>query len=1036
MRKLEKLGTWSRTFLLLSVLCFFAVLAQAQTVKGVVKDQNGDAVIGATVKVLGSRGGTVTDSKGQYSIEAPSGSILSVSYIGYLTKQIRLRGENTVDIVLMEDNTTLKDIVVIGYGTQRKESVTGSVANVSAEKLMENPSSNITQALQNRIAGVDMQQTNSQPGAEMRIRIRGQRSLTASNDPLIVLDGIPFLGQLSDINPSDIKSLDILKDASATAIYGSRGANGVIMVTTNKGSLDTPAKVTYNGYVNFKTLFNKFPMMEGEKYVQMRKLAGKYTNGLDERDDVNTDWQDLFFENGVSHSHDITVSGGTQSGTYSFGGSYNHDEGVIPTQKFDRFTLRANIEQKIGNFVRVGLSSTNTYNTKEGTQLGVYNALNMSPITDPYNADGSLKRVVHLGSDDIFVLTKDVIKANEEQWRQDTNTLATYNSLFGEIECPWLQGLKYRVNLGLNYRGTQIGGFTGKGFNSVNEKELSSASMENQTYKNYAVENVLSFDRTFNDKHQLNLVGMFSAEQTRYTQTHMSGRNVPDYFQYYNIGAATQDVTVNPDWNKYWQAGLLSWMGRVMYSYDNRYMISAAVRADASSRLASGHQWHTYPALSLGWNIAREKFMENLNWIDNLKIRVGYGQTANQAIDAYTTLGSLGTTKYNFGPTGYATGYYPNALANKELGWEYSETYNYGLDFSFFNGRLSGTLEYYTMQTKDVLNKVNLPSTGGVSSYTANIGKTENKGFEASLNGIILDKKNGWTWEAGVNISLNRNKLVKLASGEGGRDEGNGWFEGYPIDVLYDYEKVGLWNTDDPDWQYFEIMEPGGNEGMIKVNGGRYTEAEQKAGTIPEGKNVGDPRAVGPQDRQIISLEPDFVGGFNTRIAYKNIDLNIIGAFQCGGKLISTLYGGSGYLNLLTGRRGNVDVDYWTPENKGAEFPRPGGIQSGDNQKYASTLGLFDGGYLKIRNITLGYNFSGEWMKKVGISTLRLYAAVQNPFIISSSYYSMSGLDPEPNSLSNQGQFHATQIGGHALPVVGTNAPCTRNYLIGLNLSF
>ena len=1036
MRKLEKLGTWSRTFLLLSVLCFFAVLAQAQTVKGVVKDQNGDAVIGATVKVLGSRGGTVTDSKGQYSIEAPSGSILSVSYIGYLTKQIRLRGENTVDIVLMEDNTTLKDIVVIGYGTQRKESVTGSVANVSAEKLMENPSSNITQALQNRIAGVDMQQTNSQPGAEMRIRIRGQRSLTASNDPLIVLDGIPFLGQLSDINPSDIKSLDILKDASATAIYGSRGANGVIMVTTNKGSLDTPAKVTYNGYVNFKTLFNKFPMMEGEKYVQMRKLAGKYTNGLDERDDVNTDWQDLFFENGVSHSHDITVSGGTQSGTYSFGGSYNHDEGVIPTQKFDRFTLRANIEQKIGNFVRVGLSSTNTYNTKEGTQLGVYNALNMSPITDPYNADGSLKRVVHLGSDDIFVLTKDVIKANEEQWRQDTNTLATYNSLFGEIECPWLQGLKYRVNLGLNYRGTQIGGFTGKGFNSVNEKELSSASMQNQTYKNYAVENVLSFDRTFNDKHQLNLVGMFSAEQTRYTQTHMSGRNVPDYFQYYNIGAATQDVTVNPDWNKYWQAGLLSWMGRVMYSYDNRYMISAAVRADASSRLASGHQWHTYPALSLGWNIAREKFMENLNWIDNLKIRVGYGQTANQAIDAYTTLGSLGTTKYNFGPTGYATGYYPNALANKELGWEYSETYNYGLDFSFFNGRLSGTLEYYTMQTKDVLNKVNLPSTGGVSSYTANIGKTENKGFEASLNGIILDKKNGWTWEAGVNISLNRNKLVKLASGEGGRDEGNGWFEGYPIDVLYDYEKVGLWNTDDPDWQYFEIMEPGGNEGMIKVNGGRYTEAEQKAGTIPEGKNVGDPRAVGPQDRQIISLEPDFVGGFNTRIAYKNIDLNIIGAFQCGGKLISTLYGGSGYLNLLTGRRGNVDVDYWTPENKGAEFPKPGGIQSGDNQKYASTLGIFDGGYLKIRNITLGYNFSGEWMKNVGISSLRLYAAVQNPFVISSSYHSMSGLDPEPNSISDQGQFHATKIGGHALPVVGTNAPCTRNYLIGLNLSF
>ncbi len=997
-----------------------------KVVRGVVSDSQGP-LVGATVMEKGTSNGTVTDFDGNYKLTVSNpDAILVVKYVGYLPEELGVSDMSVVNFKLQEDGHNLNEVVVIGYGTQRREAVTGSVANVSAEKLMENPSSNITQALQNRIAGVDMQQTNSQPGAEMRIRIRGQRSLTASNDPLIVLDGIPFVGSLSDINPSDIKSLDILKDASATAIYGSRGANGVIMVTTNKGSLGTPAKVTYNGYVNFKTLFNKFPMMEGEKYVEMRKLAGKYTNGLDEKDNVNTDWQDLFFETGVSHSHDITVSGGTQTGTYSFGGSYNHDEGVIPTQAFDRFTLRANLDQKIGNYVRVGLSSTNTYNTKQGTQLGVYSALNMSPITDPYNEDGTLKRVVHLGSDDIFVLTKDVIKDNEENWRQDTNTLATYNSLFGEVEFPWLKGLKYRINLGLNFRNTQIGNFTAKGFNSVNENELSSASMENQTYKNYAVENVLSFDRTFNEKHQVSFVGLFSAEQTRYTQTHMSGRNVPDYFQYYNIGAATQDVTVNPSYNKYWQAGLLSWMGRVMYTYDNKYMISAAVRSDGSSRLAPGHQWHTYPAVSIGWNIAREKFMENIKWLDNLKIRAGYGQTANQAIDPYTTLGSLGTVMYNFGPTGFATGYSPSTLANSELGWEYSETFNYGIDFSLFNGRLSGTLEYYTMETKDVLNKVSLPGTAGVASYTANIGKTQNKGFEASLNGIIIDNKNGWTWEAGVNVSINRNKLVKLASADkNGRDEGNGWFVGYPIDVLYDYEKVGLWNSDDPDYQYLDILEPGGNEGMIKV---KYTGERDETG-----KPV---RSIGPDDRQIISLEPDFTGGFNTRVAYKNIDLNIIGAFQCGGKLISTLYGGSGYLNLLTGRRGNVDVDYWTPENKGAEFPRPGGIQSGDNQKYASTLALFDGGYLKIRNITLGYNFNSEMLKKVGISSLRLYAAVQNPFIISSAYYSESGLDPEPNSMSNQGQFHATQIGGHALPVVGTNAPCTRNYLIGLNLSF
>jgi len=1007
-----------------------------KVVKGRVIDSQGP-LIGATVMEKGTNNGTVTDFDGNYTLKVSNpNAVLVVKYVGYYPEELAANDVDVVNFTLKEDGHNLNEVVVIGYGTQRREAVTGSVANVSAEKLMENPSSNITQALQNRIAGVDMQQTNSQPGAEMRIRIRGQRSLSASNDPLIVLDGIPFLGNLSDINPSDIKSLDILKDASATAIYGSRGANGVIMVTTNKGSLGTPAKVTYNGYVNFKTLFNEFPMMQGEKYVEMRKLAGKFTNGLDEKDDVNTDWQDLLYQTGVSHNHDITVSGGTQTGTYSFGGSYNHDEGVIPTQAFDRFTLRANIEQKIGNYVRVGLSTTNTYNTKEGTQLGVYSALNMSPITDPYNEDGTLKRVVHLGSDDIFILTKDVIEENTDKWRQDTQTIATYNSLFGEVEFPWLKGLKYRINLGLNYRGTKIGNWTGKGFNSVNENQISSGSMEQRDYKNYAVENVLSFDRTFNEKHQVSFVGLFSAEQTRFTQTHMSGQDIPEFFQYHNIGRALQNIVVNPDDNKYEQYGLLSWMGRVMYTYDNKYMISAALRSDASSRLAPGHQWHTYPAVSLGWNIAREKFMEDLKWIDNLKIRAGYGQTANQAIQPYTTLGSLNTVYYNFGDT-QALGLYPNKLANPNLGWEYSETFNYGVDFSLFGGRLSGTLEYYTMNTKDILQDISLPASGGISSYTANIGKTENKGFEASINGIIIDNKDGWTWEAGLNFSLNRNKLTELATAdEDGRDTGNGWFVGYPIDALYDYEKIGLWNETDADYQNFGILEPGGNLGMIKVAGGYYTQEELEAGTIPEGKNVGDPRAIGLQDRRVISLEPDFTGGFNTRVAYKNIDLNIIGAFQSGGKLISTLYGSSGYLNLLTGRRGNVDVDYWTPENTGADFPKPGGINAGDNQKYASTLGLFDGGYLKIRNITLGYNFNGAWMKKAGISSLRLYAAVQNPFIISSSYYSISSLDPEPNSMSDDGQFHATQIGGHAIPVVGTNAPTTRNYLIGLNLSF
>lgn len=804
----------------LIALCLFPVVAYAQSisVSGTVVDELGEPILGANIIQKGTTNGVLTDIDGNFSLKAPNGATLVVSYIGYETVEAKVTGTKPMQIVLAEDVKALEDVVVIGYGTQRKEAITGSVASVSSAKLMENPSSNITQALQNRIAGVDMQQTNTQPGAEMRIRIRGQRSLSASNDPLIVLDGIPFLGSLSDINPSDIKSMDILKDASSTAIYGSRGANGVIMITTNKGSMGTPAKVSYNGYVGFKTLFNPFPMMNGEEFTAMRKLAGKYTNGVDEVDGVNTDWQDMFYQTGISNSHDITVSGGTQGGSYSFGAGYMHDEGVIPTQAFDRISVRANLDQKIGKYVRMGLSSTNTYNTTDGSQIGMYGVLQMSPIADPYNADGTMKRVVHLASDDVFVINKDILEGMKDTWLNHKQTLGTYNTLFGEVEAPWVPGLKYRINVGLNYRATKTGAFTGTGANSANENQVNSASIQHSEYMNWAVENVLTYDKTIADKHNINVVGMYSAEQTTYTQSHMSSQDIPaEYFQYFNIGAGRQNVTVNPNYQNYWQAGLVSWMGRIMYDYDGRYMASVALRSDASSRLAKGHQWHTYPAVSMGWNIGREEFMKDYEWIDNLKIRVGYGQTSNQAISPYTTLGTLGTTPYNFGDEGdpsYAMGYYPSKLANQELGWEYSSTWNYGIDFSLFNSRLSGTIEYYTMKTKDILLNVSLPSTAGVSSYMANIGETENKGFEMTLNGTIIDNKNGWTWEAGFNVAANRNKLTALASGAD-RDEGNGWFVGHPIDCIYDYVYDGLWNEGDKDYEYLQTLEPGGNEGMI-----------------------------------------------------------------------------------------------------------------------------------------------------------------------------------------------------------------------------
>ena len=1004
-------------------------IQQNKKVSGTISDSEGP-LIGATIMEKGTNNGTVTDLDGHFTLEVKPNAVLVVSYVGYTAQELPTTGKSTFNIRLASaSGKNLNEVVVIGYGTQRREAVTGSVANMGGESLNAIAAADAAQALQGRVAGVLMTQTSSQPGAEMQIRIRGQRSLNASNDPLIVLDGIPFMGNLSDINPTDIKSMDILKDASATAIYGSRGANGVIIITTLKGAMGSPAKVTYNAYAGFRKVFHKYPMMDGPQFVKLRKAAGMYENTVDESDDISTDWQDLFYKTGFTTNHNVSVAGGTNGGSYSFGAGYYDDQGVVPTQEFNRISIRGNFDQKVGKWFRFGLSTNNSYRQVSGNNVGLYNVLSMSPLISPYNADGNLRRTVNMPLDNQWVLTKDVAESLKDVWLNERKGMGSYNTLFGEVTCPWVEGLKYRINIGLNYRSSKTGTFTGTGITSSTADTPNTASVQQNVYKNWAVENILTYDKTFAEKHQFNVTALYSAEQSQFERTYMSAKSIPaEYFQYYNIGAADGEIAVDPGEQHYWRSGLMSWMGRVMYSYDSRYMISAALRADASSRLAKGHQWHTYPAISIGWNISREAFMKQYEWVDNLKLRAGYGETSNQSISPYSTLGALSIRPYNFGPinTGYARGYYVSVLPNAELGWEYSSTWNFGLDYSFFHGRLNGSVEYYVQNTRDLLLGVSLPATSGVNSYTANIGKTRNKGFEVSVNGIIIDNKNGWNWEAGVNFYQNRNKLVALASGAD-RDESNRWFVGHPIDVIYDYKNIGLWQKDDP---YLDILEPGGNVGMIKVE---YTGDYNADGTPV--------RKIDPDDRQIMSMEPELVGGFNSTVSYKNFDLTVISSFQIGGKLISAIHSSNGYLNMLTGRRGNIDVDYWTEENTGAKYPKPGGILSSDNPKYGSTLGYFDAGYLKIRTITLGYNFDKlKSVKDFGISRLRMYVSAQNPFVFFSPYKNECGLDPETNTLSNNPGTMAVimqgHTGAHLLPVVGYNTPSTRTFLIGMNLTF
>lgn len=914
----------------------------------------------------------------------------------------------------------IEEVIVIGYGKQRKEAVTGSVVSVKGDVMREVPSANISQALQGRAAGVDISQSSSKPGAPMQIRIRGTRSLTGNNDPLIVLDGIPFPGSLSDISPNDIQSLDILKDASATAIYGSRGANGVILITSKTGRKRQKATFSYNTFTGISKIFSEYPMMDAEKFIKLRADANLFVQpGVDESNDVNTNWQDLLYKKGLVTNHDVGVSGGTEKGSYNFGFSYYNEKSVLPGQGFERLNFRGSLDQELGQYFRIGLSSNNAYTVNKGSNLGIYNALSSTPIANPYNADGTLKERVIMSADTQYVTTRESIDRLGDAWIDKAIAFSSYNNFFGEFNIPWVKGLKLRSNVGLNFKTTNSGSYTGEGVFSSEPNNLSTASIGNSLTTHWVNENILSYDRTFAEKHKVSVVALQSQEQTKFNSSYITARDIPtDAFQFYNLGHAEGEITINPDQQGYYIAGLKSWMGRVMYDYDGRYMFSATIRGDGSSRLSPGYQWNIYNAFSVGWNVANEDFLKGSQYINNLKLRFGYGGTANQAVNPYTTLGQLSTTPYNFG-SDYAMGYYVSRLPNPKLGWENSETFNYGLDFGILNNRITGTFEYYVTNTKDLLLDVNLPATSGAERTLSNVGSTENKGFEISLNGAIINNQD-FSWDLGFNLSANKNKITSLASGAT-RDESNWWFVGHSINSIFDYQYEGLWQNGDPN---LSTLEPGGNVGMIKV---LYT-----GGYNADGTPV---RAIGPADRQIINTDPDFVGGFNTRLAYKNFDLSLVGAFKSGGVIISTLYGNTSYLNMLSGRRNNVDVDYWTEENPNVRYPKPGGIQSSNNPKYGSTLALFDASYLKIRTITVGYNFDQEVFKKAGITKLRLYATVTNPFVLFSPYHDESGMDPESNSLGNENQA-VNDVYKSRFLTIGTNTPSIRNYMIGLNLTF
>ena len=1035
-------------FLMLGFLFTGTLKAQQVTVSGKVLAEDGTPVSGASVQEQGTKKGTTTDTTGYFSLSVPKGSTLVISGVGFNSKSVKIGNETQLNISLERKDKALNEVVVVGYGTQRKKDVTGAVVSVGEKALREVPTSNLQGALQGRAAGLEVQRTSTRPGAGAVIRIRGERSINGSNDPLIVLDGIPYEGgNLNDINPDDVASVDILKDASATAIYGSRGSNGVILITTKKGK-PGEARLSYNGYVGSVSVRNKYNVLNAQEYVAMRDLANNASapympEELIAKDKgLSTDWQDLMYKNGFVTDHNLSVSGGSTGGsTYSLGGGYYKETTVLPGQDFERYSLRATIDSRVGKKLKIGLSTLNSLNITHGSQFNnpMFPIITLSPLMQPYDSAGNIVlSPTGNTTDRVSQYSPLYLKENkdETQWVDKVRRIRTFNTLYGEYEI--IPGLKYRLNVGLDYRQQENDQFQKSDKvlspSYFRAKKGNTASVNNAEGYGYTLENILTYDKTF-DKHRFTVTGLYSYQEDHTHNTFVSKDSIDeDFIRFYNLGQANASNLVKPIVSgSETSFALESYMLRLNYAFDDRFLATLTGRMDGSSRLAPGNKYHNYPAISLGWNIGNENFMERFDFLDNLKLRVGGGQTSNQSVSPYASLGLVspynyngysspsapgGTIRYNYGPTTIVTGYNLVTLPNPNLDWEYTKTINIGLDFGLFKNRITGAIEWYKSTTNKILYGLALPPTSGVNgNFTTNIGEMENKGFEFTLSTLNIQSASGFTWSTDLNLFKNNNELLKLDNGFK-NDIANQLFIGEPLSAIYDYNKIGIWQLNEA----AEAAKYGNQPGDIKL------------------QDVNGDGKIDPNnDRKIIgSGQAKLQGGMTNRFTFKSFDFSFVAYARFGGILVSQLHQPfAAYTNLTDGVRSAIKTNYWTPTNPTNDFPIANFTsRARPITTDATTLGYYDASFIKIRSINLGFTLTSSQLKRMKMQSLRTYIAVQNPFVLYSPYMSdAGGVDPEATGTGNQGIQNPGNISTRAL-TIGLNTPPTVTVNVGFNVTF
>ncbi|MVN20725.1 SusC/RagA family TonB-linked outer membrane protein [Mucilaginibacter arboris] len=964
---------WLRLFLsvlFLSPLFYEIALAQTQNIKvtGIVKDKQGLTLIGVSVKVKGTNLGTQTDAAGKFTLNVPQRSVLDFSYIGFLSLEKAVPANGILNITLFDDAKNLSEVVVVGYGTQKRKDITGSVVSVDPKRLESLPNNNLAQAIEGSVPGLTVTQSGGGAEGTASIQIRGQRSITASNNPLVILDGIPYNGNLTDINPSDIGSIEILKDASAAAIYGSRGANGVILVTTKTGTSGKPV-VAYDGSFGVDK-FTKIPAVLTPQQFYAYKMArnpGAITPS--ETAIYNSgnfaNYVDLAVKNGTRQQNAVSVRGGTDNSKYFVSLNYLDVNGVDVNDHFKRLSTTANLNVNITKWLTYGTSTRLGFDNRSGMPAslsGDYSAFTFNPLTTPFQTDG-VTPTIYPWPETVYYanpLAPTLVNNSDLEYQ-------IYSTNFLEVKLP-LKGLTYRINTGVTHSSRDQNSYYGRNTKTGLEAQGRISDASNVS-NSYTIENILNYNREFG-KHTLGFTALYSYENDIVTNHTLTATGFPnDVLTYYQARIALLTSVDVPASGAplYAKTSLLSQMGRFNYSYDSRYLLTATVRRDGASDFGADKKYGIFPSVALGWNISNEQFMKNIDQIDNLKLRLSYGSNGNQAVAAYSTFASLGNATYLNG-SATAPGYIPSTLANPDLHWETTNTLNGGLDFGILKGRIQGSVDIYSAKTHDLLLNRSIPSTNGISNIIQNIGKTANKGIDIGITSTNIKSKD-FTWTSTGTFSLNRNKIVDLY-GTGKSDTANNWFIGHPIRVNFGYKYLGVWQlTDD----LTKSPQPNTQAGYAKV-------ADLN----------GDGKITGP-DRTIIgSLQPLFTYGLANTFAYKNISL------------YAFVQGVAGVIKQNTTLSDNVNTavekntyakNYWTPTNPTNDYYANAQLQASPiYQPNIYGVAIFqNASYLRVKDLLLSYSFSPKLLERLKISKIKLFVEGRNLFTITP----WKGFDPE-----------------------------------------